>query len=575
MHGRSAGWVVALIWACMLMTASIGQPVDGKDVKLNPDTKAASPEEHTNASPEEYVRYSHSLSAAELHFVLRRKEVVLHSLNMLGIKSTTDSVPHIAVLGSGGGQRSSVALVGALYQMKEEGLLDTALYLAGLSGATWAMASLYSDPEWSTNLEAAVGKMSNPRVDTEKALEVLLERLEDTHFSLTDIWAVVIGSEYTKELDRRYLSEDAKNPINPYPIYTAINKNCMHGPSKGQWFELAPLESGFTDLGLFVNTSVLGRTGEKAEARQIDMFTVQAPQEINTAWDVLDIYVRCYQTVIKITEAIRENTDDPAVLSELEEVQNILKERLSPGSVSSYEGIDHEDKKKIFKKWGDQILESLQTWSQNLEEGPVKEHVTWLFHTILPVIFRWEWGTTTNFLYEYSGAAAVPLCVSYNKHLQLIDAGLELLLPFPPLLGEKRDTDLFIALEYSAEITFMTLIYARDYAAKMKKPFPHINETFLEEKDWPKDCYVFEGKGEEPTIVYLPIFNRKNCKDAEEVRTKMEEYATMQGPYSEEKIAALLEFAKENIKNNKETLLREINKAVLRKQKKNHGRFVV
>lgn len=46
----------------------------------------------------------------------------------------------------------------------------------------------------------------------------------------------------------------------------------------------------------------------------------------------------------------------------------------------------------------------------------------------------------------------------------------------------------------------------------------------------------------------------------------MKEFATFQPPFNEEKTEFLLETAKANIKNNKETLLREINKAVLRKQ---------
>lgn len=60
--------------------------------------------------------------------------------------------------------------------------------------------------------------------------------------------------------------------------------------------------------------------------------------------------------------------------------------------------------------------------------------------------------------------------------------------------------------------TLQTLTLARDYAAAVQKPFPKIDDKILEEKDWPRDCYVFEGKEKEPTIVFLPLFNRNNCK---------------------------------------------------------------
>ena len=52
----------------------------------------------------------------------------------------------------------------------------------------------------------------------------------------------------------------------------------------------------------------------------------------------------------------------------------------------------------------------------------------------------------------------------------------------------------------------------------------------------------------------------------------MAEFSTFQPPFSQEKIESLLETAKNNIKNNKEVLLKEINKAVLRRQNKKKQR---
>lgn len=57
-----------------------------------------------------------------------------------------------------------------------------------------------------------------------------------------------------------------------------------------------------------------------------------------------------------------------------------------------------------------------------------------------------------------------------------------------------------------------TLTLARDYAAEVKKPFPELSNVVLEDRDWPRDCYVFEGTEKAPTIVYMPLFNRRNCK---------------------------------------------------------------
>uniref|UniRef100_A0A8C4ITP6 PLA2c domain-containing protein n=1 Tax=Dicentrarchus labrax TaxID=13489 RepID=A0A8C4ITP6_DICLA len=365
------------------------------------------------------VRQSFLLSAAEQEFVLKRKQIAMKSLNNLGITLTLDSVPHIALLGSGGGQRSALSLVGSLYQMEKEGLLDTVLYLGGVSGSAWSMSSLYRDPQWSANMDRVVSNLSGPEVPLEQALAWLGERAKEEHFSLTDIWGVVTS------------------------VYNCVFQDLLSQSvfcirlslfGSGKWFEMTPREVGFTDLGLFINTSRLGSRNYEAdpEVQEMDMVKLQARTSVH---------------------------------SQL----------------------------------------SLCCW-----EG-----------------------------------AAVPACLRLKEHIELIDAGLMLNMPYPPFLGEKRDVDLLIALESGADDIFKV----RDYAAEVKKPFPEIDPKILEERDWPNDCYVFEGKEKEPTIIYMPLFNRP-----QNTYFKYTEF--------------VLETAKFNIKNNKETLLREINKAALRRHNK-------
>ncbi|XP_027140730.1 cytosolic phospholipase A2 [Larimichthys crocea] len=492
---------------------------------------------------------SQSLSAEEQEFVLKRKQVVLKSLNSLGIECTMESVPHIAVLGSGGGQRAAVGLLGSLYQMEKEGLLDTLLYLGGVSASAWSMSTLYSDPEWSSNMDRAVSRLSGPSVMLEQALTWLDKRAKDEHFSLTDIWGVLTSAGIMKQV-----------------CFKHADCLCLSVFGTAKWFEITPHEAGFTDLGLFINTSHLGSRIHEAEpdgkGPEMDMVKLQGivgsaiadegslvnsipdwlkdlvgvaaadennlldrmflrtevPHQVNSFLDFLDSYMRMNNGLLKLTELIKKNTEDPAVWSGVDNLQKTLR-------ASS------------------------------------------LIQKVFPLIWKWEWRTTENFLYNYS-SAVVPPCVSHKEHLQLIDAGLMLNLPYPPFLGGKRDADLLIALDYGSDEAFKTLTNARDYAAAVKKPFPEIDNKILEERDWPKDCYVFEGKEKEPTIVYMPLFNRHNCKDAQKVKEKMEEFYTFQLPFSQDKIELVLETAKANVKNNKETLLREIYKAALRRHKR-------
>ena len=57
-----------------------------------------------------------------------------------------------------------------------------------------------------------------------------------------------------------------------------------------------------------------------------------------------------------------------------------------------------------------------------------------------------------------------------------------------------------------------TLIQTKVHADQVDKSFPEIDKSIVEEKEWPKECYVFEGKDNEFSIVYMPLFNRRNCK---------------------------------------------------------------
>lgn len=112
-------------------------------------------------------------------------------------------------------------------------------------------------------------------------------------------------------MDLRRLSEEAnRNATNPYPIYSAIEKYCFsNGPIEGvyahatirltlvfdlyycavcknqtvcllgKWFEVSPHEAGFTEMGLFVQTSLMGskfQNGELLEEKpEMDMVKLQ------------------------------------------------------------------------------------------------------------------------------------------------------------------------------------------------------------------------------------------------------------------------------------------------------------
>lgn len=63
------------------------------------------------------------------------------------------------------------------------------------------MASLYNDPQFSTNMDAAVSRLlDSPSVKLEQAVDWLGERAKEEDFSLSDIWGVLTSAGIMKQV---------------------------------------------------------------------------------------------------------------------------------------------------------------------------------------------------------------------------------------------------------------------------------------------------------------------------------------------------------------------------------------
>ncbi|KTF76947.1 hypothetical protein cypCar_00049467, partial [Cyprinus carpio] len=223
-----------------------------------------------------------------------------------------------------------VGLLGSLVQLDKAGLLDCILYLSGVSGSTWCMASLYQEPDWSTKLETVkdqiIRRISGPRVSWEDALAKLKKYYyEKDHFSLTDVWAVMVVTEYVKEIDEGKLSDqwDQHNK-DPFPIYTVIDKQCKQCKdeegTEDPWFEISPHEAGYSLTGAFVETSSFGSqfvNGSKKKPQdEMDMLYLQAlcgsvladgDKNKEFLWQkIKDFFKDLYPKWLRMSEEMRE-----------------------------------------------------------------------------------------------------------------------------------------------------------------------------------------------------------------------------------------------------------------------------
>ncbi|XP_027715063.1 cytosolic phospholipase A2 gamma isoform X6 [Vombatus ursinus] len=212
------------------------------------------------------IRVHFGISEEEKAAVKNRGEHVLKALKNLGLD--VKKGPVVSVLVSGGGLRAAIACQGVLSELSHVGLLDTVTYLAGVSGSTWCMSSLYTENDGWKDL----GKMENElrrRLQEDSwmvsvSLDGLCVAAERDDYSLTDFWSYSAVYYLTKELLGGHLSharEQSEMGTVPYPIFASINhdlKSSGKEKNLNAWFEFTPDWAGYSTPGAYVSTALCG-----------------------------------------------------------------------------------------------------------------------------------------------------------------------------------------------------------------------------------------------------------------------------------------------------------------------------
>ncbi|KAL2086783.1 hypothetical protein ACEWY4_017842 [Coilia grayii] len=527
----------------------------------------------------------------------------------LARQSTDNDPPHVALLGSGGGQRAQIALLGVLRQLGEDNLLDSFLYLAGVSGTTWAMASLYDDAQWSKNapsvVRGALQSMSEGSSSSfSECVQWLRGRDAEGDLSLTDFWGVFVSYIKGVQLEEKKLvEEDQGDGANPYPLYSAVERALLDKHEKELWFELSPHEAGFTIPGAFVKTSLLkqdfdaGHVKQQKKRRPMDMVQLQGicgsvfgDAHMNKKFIINNIVdwihkslpAKCNYYILWLENPLvkwwldlLEHFDDMEYSYNV--VEKLKSELHSHPALHSYTllkldnniwtKITDEEKKQYIISFLKELSESSEQQQQIGSISDGKSYSFWVLKKVLGLAYNWDLGRIANIVHNFKDPK-VPEHMCKEKIMHLVDAGLFLNSPYPPMLTA-RDIDLFVSFDFSAGDPFQTLKVASDYAAKNSRPFPVINfERLDKDKDCPRSFYAFEGKGK-PIVIHIPLFNMDNCKDKRTIKKEQHEYTTFQLPYREQKkIEHLAHLAAENVRMNRERILEEIRKAAERRKAK-------
>uniref|UniRef100_A0A8C3L8N9 Phospholipase A2 n=1 Tax=Chrysolophus pictus TaxID=9089 RepID=A0A8C3L8N9_CHRPC len=501
------------------------------------------------------LRFSMALCDEEKKFRQQRKDNIMQSMkSFLGEENsknltTSRDVPVIAVLGSGGGFRAMVGFAGVMKALYESGVLDCATYIAGLSGSTWYMSTLYSHPDFpekgpkEINQELMNSVSHNPLLlltpqKVKRYIEALWNKKSSGQpVTFTDIFGMLIGETLIHNRMDTTLS-DMKEKVNEaqcaLPLFTCLHvKPDVSELMFADWVEFSPYEIGMAKYGTFMSPDLFGS--------KFFMGTVVKKYNENPLHFLMGVWGSAFSILFnRVLGVSNSQNKGPTMEEELENIR--LKHLVSNDSSDSEDESQHPKGTENSEANEEYQNSNQESWVQRMLMALVGDSA--LFNTRegrAGKVHNFMLGLNLNSCYPLSPLAdfltqesveedeldaAVgdpdeferiyePLDVK-SKKIHIVDSGLTFNLPYPLILRPQRGVDLIISFDFSARPSdssppFKEILLAEKWAKMNKLPFPKIDPNVFD-REGLKECYVFKPKDTSsekdcPTIIHFVLAN--------------------------------------------------------------------
>uniref|UniRef100_A0A8C7EUD8 Phospholipase A2 n=1 Tax=Neovison vison TaxID=452646 RepID=A0A8C7EUD8_NEOVI len=531
------------------------------------------------------VRLGFSLCPEEQEFLEKRRVVVAEALQQvlqLEEDLSADEVPLIAIMATGGGTRSMTAMYGHLLGLQKLNILNCASYITGLSGATWTMATLYRDPDWSSkNLESAILEARRHVVkDKMPALfpdqlakfqeELRLRSQEGYKVTFTDFWGLLIEACLGDERNESKLSDQRAalcQGQNPLPIYLTINvKDDVSNQDFREWCEFSPYEVGLQKYGAFIPTELFGseffmgrlmkRLPESRMCYMLGLWSSIFSLNLLDAWNLSQSSEEFFHRWTR--EKVNDIEDEP-LLPEIPKCDATVLDTavVIPGS------------------WLSNTFRSILTH---------RAFVSQFHNFLLGLQLHTDYLQNNQFsMWKDTVLDGFPnqLTESVN-HLCLLDTAFFVNSSYPPLLRPERKVDLIIHLNYCAGSQTKPMKQTCEYCSVQNIPFPKYE--LQEDEENLKECYLMENSQDPdaPIVLFFPLINdtfqKYKAPGVERSPEELEQghvdiygpktpYATKELTYTEAAFDKLVKLSEYNILNNKDKLLQALRLTVEKKKR--------
>ncbi|XP_052475918.1 cytosolic phospholipase A2 zeta [Carassius gibelio] len=560
------------------ITVSLPLGENKVDLQLNTDDR----------SDEELdVRLEFDIPVEEKKFLVKRKKVVSQALQAaLNLSSAPDpsKVPVVAVVCSGGGSRALTGTYGSLKGLQKIQLLDAVSYITGVSGATWALGSLYGDPNWSKggidkSMESVKKELSKKALSmfSSEQLQEYKQRMEEREkegllVSLIDMWGLALEYLFQGKKHMGTLSEMQRTVSegqNPLPIFTAVNlKNGKtENITDAEWCEFTPYEVGFPKYGAFIPAQNFG------SEYYLGHMVKKLPET------GLSFLVGMWSSIFSIN------------LTEIWSIATGVAPSWMPWVGGGVSNTETDSKPTAL---GTYLISPVTDFAKVLcDFMTIRPIVSQVYNFLRGFNLHNSYNENTGFIaWKDTHPDAFPNTMTpADPVLSLVDAGFAVNAGFPPVVRSHRHVDVILSLNYSWEPDqFKVIKQTQEYCADRKIPFPKIDFKKVESESL-KEVYVFEDKEnpDVPIVLHFPLVNvsfkqfkspgvkREGEKEWKEGAVDVEfnsntsPYITHKLTYTPEDFQRLINLTSYNIQNNKDVILNALNKTFNRNRQRQTG----
>lgn len=412
------------------------------------------------------ISHGSNLLKKEHSIIKKRRKFIQKKLeSLLGCSIEKKNIPHIGVCCSGGGYRAMLCTAGLLKAFDQNGILDCVEYLSALSGSTWALATwMLDERSYSKFHPTLIKRAAEGFIGQDK--NTILQEIKDSF---------PIISEY---LIQKIIFREIPSLIDFYGYFLATS---LFSSQDSQ---------NYTNVTLSSQRKFI-RNGQ----RPFPLYTAITPHTNNQctpySWFEFSPY--------EVTNSTLQGG-----------VPNWSYGR------KFYKGLSTNNAPELplgflMALWGSAISVNFQETSNLILEA-LEPHA--LFSPFEQFANETVFGAIRAFPARIRNFMSGLTQTPYHKKdwLTVIDAGIDCVLPLPPLLQKQRNIDIIIVCDASLNNgSLKELKRAEQYARKNGLSFPHITTPYLDEKN----VLVFDDgpNSNAPVIIYIPLIKNNSYSE--------------------------------------------------------------